>query len=252
MHGFDDLFVTLAVTGGHFQIHAGTDTLHAVVGCSPVADDDTFEPPLITQDLGQKIVVVRGEHAVDTVVGTHNLRRLSFLDSIFKGRQIQFAEGTLVHHLADRHTQIFLAINGVVLEGSTDTFGLHTVDERCRQVACKVGILTIILKVATALGRTLDIGAGAKNRDDLLVASLVCHSSTHLVDQIRVPRRCTGNSRWEASSRYRSFHTKTCIGVVLFAHAVRTVCHHDGGYAQPFDWLGVPKIKAGTKRGLFF
>ena len=98
----------------------------------------------------KKPFILRSIDAVNAVVGIHHRPRLCFLDGNFKSGQIDFAQGSLVHHFIDGHSVSLLAVSGKVLERSADTLGLDALNQRCGALTRQIRVLGEILEVSAA------------------------------------------------------------------------------------------------------
>ena len=136
----DDQGIIDAVGSGHFQIQSSLDTFYSVVDCAPVTDYITVKAPFITQDVCQKLLVLRCICSVDPVVGAHHCPWLCMLYRTLKSCQIDFPHGALIDPGIGGHTSCFLIICHKMLDGSTDMPALYSIDLACRDLCCQIRI----------------------------------------------------------------------------------------------------------------
>ena len=101
---------------GHFQIEAALERGHPVTHRAPVRDDQALEAPFIFEDIGQQVVMLGSKCAVDLVIRAHHRPGFGLLDGFFKGGQVDFAQGALIHFGADAEALEFLVVGGIMLE----------------------------------------------------------------------------------------------------------------------------------------
>jgi hypothetical protein len=129
----------------------------AIVHRAPIGDHQALEAPLVFENVHQ--VVFRAVDAVEFVVGAHHGPGLRLFDGSLERRQVDLAQGALVHLGADGHALVFLVVGGKVLERSANALALHAVDQAGRQLAGQEGVLGKVLEVAPADRRALHVDA---------------------------------------------------------------------------------------------
>ena len=242
--GVDDLIV--GVARRHFKVEAGVEGSDTVMVCTPVAHDDTFEAPFVTQHVGEQPVVLRGMHTVDTVVGAHDGPRLSFLDDVLKSREVDFAQRALGDVGADAQAIGLLVVGGEVLERSADALGLHARNDANGLMAGQIRIFGPVFEATAAERVALDVDAGAENHGHLLLNAFLGHGLAHLVDEFRIPGAGQARGRREAGCRHGvvqiGFTGAGCQGL---AQAVGAVGDHVARNALGFHALQMPCVAAG-------
>ena len=116
LYRFDYDFVVCAVVAGHFEVKTRFDAFDTVVYRAPVADDDAFETPFVTEYVGEHAFVVGKVSAGKSVVRAHDGRRLFGLYDVLERGQIDFAERALVDYAVNAHAEIFLIVCAEVFE----------------------------------------------------------------------------------------------------------------------------------------
>src|SRR5699024_104932 len=91
-----------------------------------------------------------GVGAVEPVVRRHYRLCAALFYGNFKGGEIYFAQGTLVHHTVYNHAPELLVVGGKVLYAGVDPALLNTPYARSRHFTGEVRVLRIILKVSAA------------------------------------------------------------------------------------------------------
>ena len=104
-----------SIAAWHFQVAARLKRPNPVIHCAPVCHNQSLKAPLITQNICQKGFVVTRKGSVYLVVGAHHGIRLALFHCHLKGRQIDFAQCTLVHHTVPHHAVLFLIICRIML-----------------------------------------------------------------------------------------------------------------------------------------
>ena len=112
---YDELIVHTAARR-HFQVVTCFYTFYSFVGCAPVAYDDTFESPLVSQDFVEYEFVFCSVSVIDKIVGRHNSAGLRKFDGYLERQKINLSECTLVNCRIYRHTVSFLIVCAVVFD----------------------------------------------------------------------------------------------------------------------------------------
>ena len=146
----DDLPVVEAAGGGHLKIKTRSQAGHAIGDGAPVAHHITLEAPFPAQDLSQQPWVFGGIDTVKAVIRTHDRPGLFFFDGGLKGREINFAQGALVHLRGGAHAAMLLRVGGKMLDAGADMTALNTVNESGCHFACQKRVFGEILEVASA------------------------------------------------------------------------------------------------------
>ena len=147
LHGFG----TGHVCRGHLQVHAAFYEIDGIVGGGPVGHHDAFKAPF-AEVLPDKPGILCGMHPVDGVIAGHDGADTGLFHRLAEGREIDFIYGTLVGIGAHAVAVVFLLIEGEMLDGGHNAFVLHTLDIAGSCFAGEVGILPVILEIASAKG----------------------------------------------------------------------------------------------------
>ena len=113
---------------GHLDVQPALDRFVGGVVGAPIRDHHPFISPFALEDLAQQVPVLAGIHTVDAVVRAHHRPGLSLLDDRFKGRQVDLAQGALVHHRAAPVTLELLVVGREMLERGADLLALDAPD----------------------------------------------------------------------------------------------------------------------------
>ena len=160
--GFHDSLDAPILRTGHFPIQAAFQGGHPVTHRAPVRDNQSLEAPFVFENFGQQVVMFGGECAVELVVGAHHRPGLGLFDCFFKGGQVDFAQGALIHFGADAEALEFLVVGGIMLERSAHALALNAVDDAGSHFPGQVRVFGKILEVAAAQRGAFHVGAGAE------------------------------------------------------------------------------------------
>ena len=133
------------------------------VRATPVREDESGELPFTFQHIGEKVFVLAGVIPVDGVVRAHDGARMADGNANLKRQQIAFLHGPLANDSVVLVAAALLIIHGVVLDIGNDVRGLLTLDAVADHGAGENGILTHVLKGATAAQFADQINAAAKS-----------------------------------------------------------------------------------------
>ena len=134
LHAFDDA-VNLGLVARLHEVVAGNDSLDGAFLAAPVGHDDALVAPLIAQDGGEQAVALLGELAVELVVGRHHGPGVGLLHGNLEALEVDFAQGTLAHHLIDHRAVGLLRIDGEVLDAGADVLALDAAHVGCSDLA---------------------------------------------------------------------------------------------------------------------
>ena len=96
--------------GGHGQITARRDCGGPVMDSAPITYHYAAKAPFTAQYAVKVFFVGGGKNAADFIVCGHNSPGAGFFYHRFKGRQIYFPHGALVHFRRRIHTAVFLIV----------------------------------------------------------------------------------------------------------------------------------------------
>ena len=125
--------------------------------------------------------------AVDQVVGVHDRIDVALGDRGLEGGQVDLAHGALVQVGADIVPAIFLAVDGVVLDGGDDALGLNALDKGHVETGVEERIFREVFEVAAGDGRTGDVDAGAEQEVHTACARVLAHALADAAGQLGVP-----------------------------------------------------------------
>ena len=139
-----------------------------------------------------------------------------------------------------------------MFDAGADVPALDPFDEGCRHLAGQVGIFGVILEIAAAEGRPLDIDSRAQNDAQLFVLAAVTDLFAHTADQVPVKGRGGSACCGETDRLDAVIHSQMVAFLVLLPQTVRAVTDHDGRNVEPLHGFGVPEVEAGTQPGFLF
>ena len=253
-----DLGLIILARRGHLEVGPRLDAGHPVHARAPVGDDEALEAPFVAEHLLLQPLVLRAILAVEAVVRVHDRPRLSLFDRDLVLSEIDFAQRALVGALVDDHAERLLRVDREVFERRADALGLNAVYECCGALARKIGVFGVVLEVAAAQRRTLDVGTGTEQHGYLFSNALVRDRAAHLERDLGIPRAGDRRRRRHAGRRHgvaeRSalfLFVLLVFFVVLLAQTVRSVSQHDRRQAVLFERLCGPIIFAADDVRLF-
>lgn len=144
----------------HLQVQSGTQGSDPVVHAPPVGHDNAVEPPLVPQHLCQQPVVLGRVGSVDLAVGAHHRGGPRAGDDVLEGGQVDLPQRPFVDLGTDRHALGFLVVGREVLDRRTNARRLECGDVSCAERAGRQWVLRVVLEVATAQRRALDVDPG--------------------------------------------------------------------------------------------
>lgn len=239
-----------AARAGHLQVQARPQRGDGVLHRAPVGHDRPREAPLLAQDLGEQPGVLRGGDAVDLVVGAHHGGGVRLGHHALEGRQVDLAQRPLVDLGAHPHPVRLLVVGREVLEGRADAHGLLTAHVRCSEDAGQQRVLGVVLEVAAAQRRSLDVDAGPEDHLHTERPRLLTDGRADPLGHRRVPAAPHGHGWREAGRREAAGQTQVVRRAGLEADAVGAVGEDDGGHPDPVEGLGGPEVVAGQERRL--
>ena len=243
-HCLGDAAIVDATARGHFQVEAGGESQHPVVGGAPVRHDQPLESPLLAKHLVQQPLVLAAVDPVQAVVGTHDRPRPALAHHGLEAAQVDFPQGAFVHDRVDEHAAGFLIVGGEVLDARAHALGLDAVDQRGRHCAADQWILGEILEVPAAQGMALDVHARPEQHGDVLGGALFTEGHADFAQQVAVPGTRERRCRRKARGRHARVEPDVVCGGRLLAQTVRAVGDHDRGHAEAFVPLEMPEAPA--------
>ena len=250
-HCRNDLRVPHAVGRWHFQLQPCGQALYAVVHRSPVAHHISVKPPLIPQDLFERVRIFTGKHPVELVVAAHQRPGPRLFHDRLKRRKVNFPQRPLAHVGRARHAPVFLVVGSIMLHARAHIPALHTAHLRRRQLSRQIRVLAEILKVPPAQRAALDVHRRPQKHRHILRAALLAQRPPHPFQQRLIEAGRRRACRREAHRLDAVVDAQMVRLLVLLAQPVRAVRHHHARDAQPFHALQMPEIRARTQPGLF-
>ena len=247
LDGGGDPVLHISAAARHAQVAPGVHGLDAVTQRAPVGDNQAFKAPVTAQYIGQQPMVVAGVDIVDARVAAHNGFGLGSLDHSLKCRQVQLAQGALIHLTVAVEPLVLLIVGGKMLEAGACAGALCALHPCRAHRARNAGILGEILKVAPAQRVALDVDAGSQHHIHAVGKSFLTDGLSLGFQQLGVPCCTARHSCREAGGRLGLVDAQHIGAVFLAAHAVGTVAHRNGGDAVLRHRLAVPEIRTVAK-----
>ena len=216
------------------QVVAGLNLCCRIAQACPVGHHDAVEAPLVAQDGGQQFAVLLGERTVQSVIRRHHRPGSSLAHGNLESFQVDFAEGTLRHHLVDTHAVGLLRVAGEVLDGGTHPLTLNASHVGGGNLARHYRVFGIVFEVTPAERRAVDVHAWGEQHVAAVLQHLVADAASHLLNELCVPCAGKGCAHGEARAE---------VGVLVVvaartdSHAGRTVGQHRRGDAEPGNGL---------------
>ena len=166
-------------------------------------------------------------------------------DSRLEGREVDLAQGALVHFRADAEALELLLVGEVMLDAGADALTLQPGDVGDGHARGQVGVFGEALEVAAAQRRAVDVDGGAEQHLRALGFGLLGQRLPDALDQRRVPGRGQHGPGGEGRRRHAA-------GEGVAPRPVRAVGHLQRRNTEPLDGDRMPRIGAGQQRDLLF
>ena len=249
-HGRRGLPLLIGRAARHVQIAARLEGADPVVHRAPVRDDHSVKAPFFAQDIRQQLLAVGAVLAVDLVVGAHDGGGSPLLDRRFKAAEIDLPQRALVQNAVGIEALVFLAVAGKMLQAGADAAALHAADHGSRELAGQHGILGKVFEIPSAERISLDIRARAEQQPHAVGRSFLSDRPSDLLQQLRVPAAGAQNGCGKAGRGQRVIDVHLPRALRHFPQTMRAVAHAEDRHAGVRHRLGVPVVRAGTKRDL--
>ena len=221
------------VVAGLVLVEAGEGGFDGGVGATPIGEDETFEAPVVLEDLVEGVVVLAGVVAVDAVVGAHDAGGMRHGDRDLEGKQVGFAEGAGVELGVEGVAAGLLVVEDVVLDVAHDVVGLHAAGELADHGSGEDGVFAGVLEVAAVAGLADEVHAAADGHVEAHGAEFAADDGAVEEGSVGVP----GCGQADDGGKQRG------VAALESGHA-----HPDGGVGE----VDVGKVKArdaGNKAG---
>ncbi len=172
---------------GHLQVQAGVGGLDAVVGRLPVRHENAVETPFALEDVGTEMMALGGVVAIDQVVAAHHRAAVRLLHRRLEGRQIQLAQGALVDDGVEVAAVVFRVVGGEVLDRGDHAPALQALDEADHGARGQVGVLAVVLHVASVHRRPVQVHPRPEQEMDAARPRIVAERSAGALRQRGVP-----------------------------------------------------------------
>ena len=243
-----------AVAAGRRHLQMGTcpHAFRKVIAGTPVGNDKSVKTPVIPQDFLQEMCVFIGIDTVDHIVGRHDGFRMPFFDGNFKICQVDFTQGTLIHHRVGCHSAQLCIVRGKMLRAGRNTMALDAADITCCHLTRQIRILRKILEVPPAERASLDVEPRPQKHAHILAGCLIAEMLPEFLAEFGIPGVCHRGCRRITGGGNRAVQPELIACAFLFADAVRAVgqCHVLNAEAP--DTLRLPEVTAGEKMAFLF
>ena len=179
---------------GHLRIQArlhkvvpGGNLCRSVAFSGPVGHHQPLEAPFVAQDFRQQTAVLLGMGAVQAVVRRHHGPGPGFLYDYLEIAQVQPAQGLLGHAGIVPEAVGLLVVGGKVLDGGSDSPGLHSVHVSSGNAPAQHRILGEILEVPAAQRVAVDVHAWSEHHVYAVIPGFLAYRSAHGPDHIGIP-----------------------------------------------------------------
>ena len=129
--------------------------------------------------------------------------------------------------------------------------GLYAVYECSGDFTCKIRIFRIVLEIAAAQRRTLNVDCRTEDNGNIVCLRFPSDGTSHFVHQITVKGAGGEAGRREADRLDAVVHAEMVAFVILLAQSVRAVTDHYFRDAEPVDVFEMPEIQSGAHAGFF-
>ena len=223
---FHEIIACLYLTGGG----------QSLADADPVGHHDSFEAPVVTEDLGEQVVVAHRELAVDLVIRGHDGPGVTLADGNLEAAEVELTGGTLTDALVNARAVCLLGVYSEMLGRDACTLTLHTVDIGGGDLTCQQRVFGIIFEVTTAEGVAVQVHARAEDDVAAVFLGLVTDGFAHLAYKLGVP----GGSQTTADREGRGIVGLVCaLACGVDTYAGRTVCQYGGRDAETGNgWRG--------------
>ena len=177
------------------QILPGEDAVaivHVLGKDGAVGDRGALHAPLVAENAGHQAVMRAGPHNAEAVEGAHHAQTAALDDTALEALEVQLADGLLVGPGGDPVAALLLVVEREVLGEHIHAAILDGSDLHGGDLAGYPAVLGVILKVAAAVGRSVDIGAGPVNAGEHRagaigrVQEVLADALAHVFDQLEV------------------------------------------------------------------
>ena len=194
-----------------------------VIISAPVGDHKAVKAPFGAEDFFQQVGVFIGVNAVNHIVGRHDGLGMSFLHGNLKAGEVDFPQGTLVHHGAHGHAAQLLGVDSEVLRAGGNAICLNAPDVGSRHFTGQIGVFGKILEVPPTQRTALHVQAGTKQNIHVIGGCFFAQGSAHFLAQGLIPGVRHGGSGGEAGGRDGGIQPQMVTGTGLLAQTVRAI-----------------------------
>ena len=201
---------------GHLKMQPGLQGHDSVVHAVPVRHGHAAIAPILLEDRREEPRILDAVDAVEAVVRDHHHPRSRLRHAQFERSQVQLAESLLIDDRVRGVADALVLVADEVLGAGAHPLPLHTLDEGRPEAAAQERVLGVVLEVAAAERRALEIEPGGENDPDAERLRFLADRRADLANESRVPawRRAptpTGNTwraRWSGPVR----QSRSCAG----------------------------------------
>ena len=199
----------------------------------------------------QKLHVFAGIGAVHLVIACHHGGWLCALHHQLKGAQVNFAQRALVHLGGNAHALFLLVVHRKMLHARAHARRLDALHHGLPQRRRQGGVFGKVFKIAPAQRAALHVQPGPQQKAHALGRGFFAHGPPHALHQVRAERARQCAFAGKTGGGHAGAAVAAGVQLILFAHAVRSVCHKQAFHAFFRDGLCAPETVPAQKRGFF-
>ena len=146
----------------HLKVQSAGKHAQRRVGRFPVGHDDAVEAPGAEILLYKPGILCRVDF-VHGVVASHDGSHIALLHRLAESREIDLVQSPLIGHGTDAVSLVLLVVEGKMLDGSHHPVLLDAPDVVESDLGGEIRILSVVLEITSAQGRTVDVHSRAEH-----------------------------------------------------------------------------------------
>ena len=164
---------------------------------APVADHHAGEAPLLSEDGGLQMIVLRTPAAIDFIIGCHHAPGIAVTDGHFEGTEVDLVHGTVGYPYVDIASGFLLVVEGIVFQTHCRTVVLCALGVCHCQHAAEQGVFAQVFVGSSTGGNTLYIDGWSENHVLATQSCLMAHAPSVGIGPLRAPGGCQRRTRGE-------------------------------------------------------
>ena len=223
LYACNQLSCCVKTWGRHFQSGTVFHTKGMIVGRAPVCDNRAVKPPLVTENILQKMLILVGINAIYLVVAAHYGFGIALFNGNFKACKVNLTKCSLIYNRIHSHTAKLLAVYCEMLCTRCCTSALYAADKCCRHFSGKIRILGKILEVTSAKRISFNVQSRSEKNVYFLFHGLFSKCNSYLLLQFFIPAVCHGCCCWKTGCRNGRVDSQMVSCASLLTHTVWSV-----------------------------